>query len=443
MPAKPILKSALSGLLTLAAASFTLSASGVSAAISVDIVDQIIGLQPASPVSDHNADGVVDAADLVVPELVSLAITSNVTAPVHQSATQTLTFTFAQSVTGFDATDVTVAGATKGAFSGTDAVYTLAVTGPGGRIDVAVTQSVTSLGNDAANFSNFYQDTWTLTLPGAVPMELIRIPAGTFMMGSPPEELSRLSDETQHTVTLSQDFYLGKTEVTQNQFAAIQSFPAPQSFVGGTMPVHRVSHNDVQTWLAALNTETTEPGTFGLPTESQWEYAARAGTTTRFNFGDGFASNETSDIAGGRGDNMWFTGNNSSTGTKTVGQKPANAWGLRDMHGNVWEWCADWYGTYPEIVTDPLGSVGGSDRVFRGGGWSEGAQDCRSAFRNGIAPAFRSSNVGFRVLAVRPAAPMPLAITRSESAPVHQSATHTLIVRSPNHLAREKLPSMR
>ena len=96
MPAKPILKSALSGLLTLAAASFTLSASGVSAAISVDIVDQIIGLQPASPVSDHNADGVVDAADLVVPELVSLAITSNVTAPVHQSATQTLTFTFAQ-----------------------------------------------------------------------------------------------------------------------------------------------------------------------------------------------------------------------------------------------------------------------------------------------------------------------------------------------------------
>jgi formylglycine-generating enzyme required for sulfatase activity len=174
-----------------------------------------------------------------------------------------------------------------------------------------------------------------------------------------------------------------------------------QTYVGGTMPVHNVSYNDIGSWMTDLNTAITEPGTFSLPTESQWEYACRAGTTTRFNFGDGFASNETSDTAGGRGDNMWFTGNNSPNGTKAVGQKPANAWGLHDMHGNVWEWCADWYDTYPGTVTDPTGPVSGSFRVIRGGSWVNGAGDCRSAQRNGGNPAVRGSFIGFRVLAVR------------------------------------------
>ncbi|MDX2176830.1 MAG: SUMF1/EgtB/PvdO family nonheme iron enzyme [Candidatus Sumerlaeia bacterium] len=343
-----------------------------------------------------------------------LTITSSETAPVHQTATQTLTFTFDSAVSDFDADDVTLTGATKGTFTPVSStVYTLDITGTGGKIDVSVPAnaatetSAFAIGTAAATFSNFYQDTWTITLPGSVAMELIRIPAGTFTMGSPagptpPAELSRGSDEVQRTITLTQDFYLGKTEVTQNQWVALQSFPQAQSFVGGTMPVHNVSHNDIGSWMTALNTHVTEPGTFSLPTEAQWEYACRAATTTRFNFGDGFSANEFCSAEAERTDNMWYCGNNSPNGTKVVGQKPANAWGLRDMHGNVWEWCADWYGAYDPLETEnPDGPASGSARVFRGGGWLAEARSCRSAQRNGNGPSSRGGSVGFRVLAVR------------------------------------------
>jgi formylglycine-generating enzyme required for sulfatase activity len=253
-------------------------------------------------------------------------------------------------------------------------------------------------GTASVTFSNFYQDTWTITLPGSVPMELIRIPAGTFTMGSPVGETSRFPEETQHQVTLSQDFYLGKTEVTQNQWVALQSFPQAQTFVGGTMPVHNVSHDDIGSWMTALNTHVTEPGTFALPTESQWEYAARAGTTTRFNYGNGFGGDENCSTEAERTSNMWYCGN-SGASTQAVGQKPANAWGLRDMHGNVWEWCSDWYGTYPTgPVTDPTGPGSGSGRVLRGGSWFNYAQYCRSAYRVNGAPSSRFNSLGFRVL---------------------------------------------
>jgi formylglycine-generating enzyme required for sulfatase activity len=318
-------------------------------------------------------------------------------------------------VTGFDDSEITVTGGTKGTFTPVSAtVYTLEVTGTGGTVTASVdataatSASGSGNGNAAATpYSNFYQDTWTINLPGNVPMELIRIPAGTFTMGSPSGELSRNSDETEHAVTLTQDFYLGKTEVTQQQWLAIQPLPWPGTApsagfgLGDNYPAYNVSYNDIGSWMTALNTHVTEPGTFSLPTEAQWEYACRAGTTTRFNFGDGFASNETSDTAGGRGDNMWFTGNNSPNGTKAVGQKPANAWGLHDMHGNVWEWCSDWYGTYPGTVTDPTGPVSGSVRVFRGGSWVNSAQGCRSARRGNGNPTLRGDGLGFRVLAVR------------------------------------------
>jgi formylglycine-generating enzyme required for sulfatase activity len=221
-------------------------------------------------------------------------------------------------------------------------------------------------------------------------------------MGSPVGELSRSTLEVPHEVTISQDFYLGKTEVTQQQWAAIMSFPLAQTYVGNTMPVHNVSRPDVQSWLVALNNAIIEPGAFALPTESQLEYACRAGTTTRFNFGDGFASNETSDTTGGRGENMWFSGNNSPTGTKVVGQKPANAWGLRDMHGNVWEWSADWNGDYPAgPVTDPTGPVSGSHGMIRGGSWMSTAAFSRSAMRNNSVPSVRNIVIGFRLRAVR------------------------------------------
>jgi formylglycine-generating enzyme required for sulfatase activity len=341
---------------------------------------------------------------------IPLTITSTLAeGSVTQTATQTFTFTFGEAVTGFDDSDITVTGGTKGTFTPVSAtVYTLEVTGTGGTVTASVdataatSASGSGNGNAAATpYSNFYQDTWTINLPGNVPMELIRIPAGTFTMGSPTDELSRLSDETQHTVTLTQDFYLGKTEVTQNQWVALQSFPVAQTYVGGTMPVHNVSYNDIGSWMTDLNTAITEPGTFSLPTESQWEYACRAGTTTRFNFGNGFGANEFCSNEAERTNNMWYCGNNSPNGTKAVGQKPANAWGLHDMHGNVWEWCADWYDTYPGTVTDPTGPVSGSNRVVRGGSWSGFAQGCRSAQRSDNAPASRGSNVGFRVLAVR------------------------------------------
>lgn len=359
---------------------------------------------------------------------IPLVITSTLAeASITQTASQTFTFTFAEAVTGFVDSDITVTGGTKGTFTPVSpTVYTLDVTGTGGTVSASVAAAAASSasgsgnGNAADSFSNFYQDTWTITLPGSVPMELIRIPAGTFTMGSPDTELSRDNTagvETQHQVTISQDFYLGKTEVTQQQWLAIQPLPWPGTApsatfgVGNNFPAYNVSHSGIQTWMTALNTHVTEPGTFALPTEAQWEYAARAGTTTRFNFGDGLHPTapwgEDCEITTERDTNMWYCGNNGSFGsptygTKAVGQKPANAWGLRDMHGNVWEWCADWYGEYDPLETEnPDGPASGSIRVFRGGGWGDFAQFCRSAQRNGTGPAGRSNGVGFRVLAVR------------------------------------------
>jgi formylglycine-generating enzyme required for sulfatase activity len=243
-------------------------------------------------------------------------------------------------------------------------------------------------------------------------MELIRIPAGTFTMGSPVGELGRDSWESQHTVTLSQDFYLGKTEVTQQQWVAIrggwpQDPPGPDAGVGNLHPAYNVSHDDVQAFLTDLDSVITEPGAFSLPTESQWEYAARGGTTTRFNFGSGVSAEEGCNPGGGREDNMWYCANNSGVsgdatwGSKAVGLKPANPWGLHDMHGNVWEWCSDWLDNYPGTVTDPTGPVSGTERVMRGGQWDREAQFCRSAQRGNSLPEDRLNYIGFRVLAVR------------------------------------------
>ncbi|MDX2177885.1 MAG: SUMF1/EgtB/PvdO family nonheme iron enzyme [Candidatus Sumerlaeia bacterium] len=379
----------------------------LAAAPTDELAERLVGIGSVEPADDLNLDGAMDAAD-VVSAFESVQLTIDSTTPagaVTANALQTLTFTFDNAVSGFTADDVTVTGATKGAFTPVSSTfYTLVVTGTGGTVTVSVPEETTIPSNTSATFSNFYQDTWTITLqttPSLVTMELIRIPAGTFTMGSPEDELSRGTDETQHTVTLTQDFYLGRTEVTQDQWAALQPFPEDQSFVGGTMPVHNVSHDDIAAWLPALDAAITEPGTFSLPTESQWEYAARAGTTTRFNFGDGLGTDEFCATGGERETNMWYCGNNSPDGTKTVGQNPPNAWGLQDMHGNVSERCSDWYGTYPGTVSDPTGPSSGKSRVFRGGGWDTFARACRSAQRFDITPSDRFANIGFRVLAVR------------------------------------------
>ncbi len=237
----------------------------------------------------------------------------------------------------------------------------------------------------------------TITIPldlpsGAKPLEMVHIPAGTFTMGSPSTESGRDSDEgPQHQVTITKDFYLGKYEVTQAQWEAVMgSNPSSSYGVRPNYPVYNVSWNDCQSYIEKLN--QMGQGTFRLPTEAEWEYACRAGTQTRFYWGDDPNETQIKDYA-------WYDGNNSPSGTKEVGLKIPNAFGLYDMSGNVWEWCSDWYGSYPSgSVVDPVGPYSGSHRVNRGGDWGSNAQACRSASRGGHSPDGRASRIGFRLL---------------------------------------------
>ena len=219
------------------------------------------------------------------------------------------------------------------------------------------------------------------------------IPSGTFVMGSPTDELGRATDETQYTVTLSEPYYIQTTEVTQGQWEAVMGYN-PSSFAncGQNCPVEHISWEDATAFISALN--AMGEGSYTLPTEAQWEYAARGGSNKAFANGD--ISNITTDsnldvIA-------WYSSNSNST-PHTIAQKQANAWGLFDMHGNVWEWCYDWYGTYPTgNVEDPVGPSSGSYRVVRGGSWKNDAQYCRSAERPTNSPGNSSSIIGLRLI---------------------------------------------
>ena len=228
-----------------------------------------------------------------------------------------------------------------------------------------------------------------LTLPfGAKPLEMRLIPAGTFMMGSPDNEQDHASDECpQHQVTISQPFFLGKYEVTQAQWQAIMG-NSPSDYQGNNLPVEKVSWNDCQDFITALN--QLGQGTFRLPTEAEWEYACRAGTTTRFYWGDDPDYSQIMDYA-------W---NRNPDGTNEVGMKLPNAFGLYDMSGNVWEWCQDWFSLYSSNAqTDPTGPTGrGSLRIIRGGGWDNYAMYSRSAFRNCYLPTLSLNYLGFRLL---------------------------------------------
>jgi formylglycine-generating enzyme required for sulfatase activity len=228
----------------------------------------------------------------------------------------------------------------------------------------------------------------TVMLPGDVPLEMVWIPAGTFMMGSPDDEQDRSGGEgPQHQVTLTQGFYMGIYEVTQAQWEAVMG-NNPSVYSGANRPVEDVSWDDAQAFIAELNTLTGL--TFRLPTEAEWEYACRAGTTTRFYWGDDPSYNEIDDYA-------WYRDNTDAT--HDVGLKLPNAWGLYDMSGNVWEWCADWKGFYPSgSVTDPTGPSSGSERVYRGGSWDYDPQYCRSASRLNDPPDFSINALGFRVV---------------------------------------------
>ena len=234
-------------------------------------------------------------------------------------------------------------------------------------------------------------------ITNSIGMKLVLIPKGTFMMGSPESEKGRNENETQYEVTISKDYYLGVHEVTQAQYEKVIG-KNPSHFQGEKIqgsssnhPVEKVSWEDAVEFckkLSDLPEEKKAGRVYRLPTEAEWEYVCRAGGKSAYSFGESSKS---------LGDYAWFN-ENSNRQTHPVGEKKANARGLYDMQGNVWEWCSDWYDEYPKgTVSDPTGPKGGSLRVGRGGSWDFVAALCRSAFRGRVVPSYRSSDFGFRV----------------------------------------------
>ena len=216
------------------------------------------------------------------------------------------------------------------------------------------------------------------------------IPAGTFWMGSPEDETGRHEDESLHQVRLTKGFYMQITPVTQGQWEAVMGDnPSHFKEAGPDAPVEQVSWEDAQKFIEMLNF-TVDSYHLRLPTEAEWEYACRAGTQTEYHFGDDPAELKEND---------WYE-ENSGGKTHPVCQLKPNPWGLYDMHGNVAEWCQDWFGDYPNRpMTDPTGPEPGAFRVLRGGAWSDDARLCRAADRSGDTPVSRNRGLGFRLLA--------------------------------------------
>ena len=213
-------------------------------------------------------------------------------------------------------------------------------------------------------------------------IEMLWCPPGTFLMGSPETEAERSPSEDPHKVTLTQGFWLGKYPVTQAEWERVMG-SNPSKFKGPRNPVEQVSWDDAQEFCQKMGNG------FRSPTEAEWEYACRAGSTTAYCFGDSKS---------GLGSYAWYD-DNSDEKTHAVGEKKPNAWGLCDMHGNVSEWCQDWYGDYPSgSVRDPRGPSTGSYRLLRGGSWYFFGCYCRSAYRNYYTPGNAYYNIGFRVV---------------------------------------------
>jgi uncharacterized protein (TIGR02996 family) len=225
-------------------------------------------------------------------------------------------------------------------------------------------------------------------------IEFAWIPPGTFLMGSTAEELGYQSDETQHRVTLTRGFFLGVTPVTQAQWQFARG-DNPSHFKGDTLPVEEVSWDDCQDFCAKLGEKTGQR--FRLPSEAQWEYACRAGTASLFHFG----ATISTDQANYDGNRVFADGCQGTNRGKTTPVRTfqANAWGLYDMHGNVLEWCADWYGKYLlREKKDPLGAKTGEQRVLRGGSWVSDPRFCRAADRFKFPPDTRNNVLGCRVV---------------------------------------------
>jgi formylglycine-generating enzyme required for sulfatase activity len=229
-----------------------------------------------------------------------------------------------------------------------------------------------------------------------VTMRLRWIPAGPFVMGSPESEAGRWETETpQHAVVLTRGFWLGETPCTQAEWKAVMG-TTPSRFKGERRPVEQVNWEDCKEFCRKLG-ERVAGLSPRLPTEAEWEYACRAGTTSAFNDGSPCTQPKGNDPALAK--LGWFDANSGGE-THSAGGLAPNAWGLRDMHGNVWEWCEDWSGDYrAEEQVDPTGASAGQGRVIRGGSWSRPAWCCRSACRDGGRPAGRVGDLGFRLAA--------------------------------------------
>jgi serine/threonine-protein kinase len=245
----------------------------------------------------------------------------------------------------------------------------------------------------------------------ATGMSLVFIPAGEFLMGASPGERTWGRDERpQHRVRITRPFYLGKYEVTQKEWVTVMD-GNPSKFLGDRNPVETVSWFDCQEFVKKLNeglggrtvagagqappagAQQAAPLRFALPSEAQWEYACRAGTQTKYHFGDGGEP---------LGDYAWHC-ENSGQQAHPVGQKAPNPWGLFDTYGNLWEWCLEWYGPYAAgEVTNPQGPPAGTERVLRGGDWFDPGREPRSAGRHTAGPSVHFPNVGFRLAVAIP-----------------------------------------
>lgn len=276
--------------------------------------------------------------------------------------------------------------------------HTYTVSGPY-TVSLTVTSSA---GSDTENkFRYIVAETATedtIMLPGDVPLTMVRISAGTFMMGADLDEQDRDINETpKHQVTLSHDFWIGKYELTKGQWKAIMAtepWKNYDSYISDPdSPAIAVTWEDAQDFFTELSTYTGQ--TYRLPTEAEWEYACRANTETRFYWGDDPDYTEITDY-------VWWGVNARGIGEEYAhvgGLKLPNAWGLYDMSGNVWEWCQDWFGYYStDPVTDPTGPATGTLRILRAGSWyNQYSRCCRSAFRNYFAPTTVCTDFGFRV----------------------------------------------
>ncbi len=245
------------------------------------------------------------------------------------------------------------------------------------------------------SFANYTETTAGLNL------QMVAVKGGTFLMGSPDNEAGRSSNEYQHPVTLS-NFYIGKYEVTFEQYdifcnATGRTKPSDAGWGRGKRPVINVSWEDADAFCKWLSAQTGK--NYRLPTEAEWEYAARAGTTTPFHTGNCLSTSQ----ANYDGNYPYGSCSKGQYREKTleVGSFNSNAWGLHDVHGNVWEWCEDWYAAdfYKTSgqTKDPVNNTRGSDRVLRGGGWHDYAQRCRVSDRLNITPGGRDGGGGFRL----------------------------------------------